>query len=98
MDKSDVCKYPRTIRGYSFVKVLGKGGFGVVTLYENGDQVAIKLESTKSQNQSSTKEAILLRKLNEIEERITPRYINHGLANVEETNESFNFIIMEYLP
>ena len=42
-------EYPKNIKGYSFINVIGFGAYGVVCKYEKDDQYfAIKLENAKS--------------------------------------------------
>ena len=51
------------IKDFTFVRVLGKGSYGVVCLYKRDEELfAIKLESFEKG--SLTKEQLILRKLN----------------------------------
>ncbi len=60
--------FPQKIKSnYQFVKVIGKGTFGVVCIYEHiyeNKYVAIKLEKSDAPNSTLTGEAIGMKKLN----------------------------------
>ena len=91
--------YPQTIRGYTLQRFLGRGTFGVVCLYQKGsEKVAIKLETTKTMNQSLTSEALFFKKMSKAATEVkAPKYYDHGLAKSEAKPElSYNFLIIQY--
>eukprot|EP00347_Sterkiella_histriomuscorum_P021893 403332398 len=103
---------PEKIKGYTLLRKLGQGGYGAVGLYQDRQKTseyAIKIVLNKDNSgQSLINESIILRKLNDLQknqqplsnEKIeirVPKYVDHGLIQMEEEKQTCNYLTMEYL-